>query len=158
VPLSGNQIPELQRCVANLKQRDSCHRARLRVTLDRLNRAALAGFRAVDRAIELGIALESLYAPDRPEGSITFALRMRAARFLGGSLAARRETFKIVNEAYRLRSSAMHTGLLENTDEVIGALQKGQSVVARSLKKVIEGGDIVWKDFDIDVADERVGN
>jgi hypothetical protein len=123
-----------------------------------LNRSYLAGFRSVEKAIELGVALESLYAPAKLSEGITFAVRTRAARFLGGPSDARRKTAAILKDVYDLRSRAVHTGRVDTEEgpkkwrdpnAVLEVLQEGQHVVARSLMKVIEEGKPYWEDFDI---------
>lgn len=158
VVLSANLVPQIQHCVSRFEESDDFIRARLRVPVDRLNRSYLAGLRSVEKAIELGVALESLYAPAKLSEGIAFAVRARAARFLGGPLDARRKTAATLKDVYDLRSRAVHAGRFDAEGSprkwrdptlVMEALQEGQRVVAQSLMKVIEEGEPTWEDFDI---------
>jgi hypothetical protein len=158
VELKADLVPQIQLCVSRFGGRDEPTRVRLRIPIDRLNRSYLAGFRSVEKAIELGVALESLYAPAKLSEGITFAVRTRAARFLGGPSDARRKTAAILKDVYDLRSRAVHTGRVDTEEgpkkwrdpnAVLEVLQEGQHVVARSLMKVIEEGKPYWEDFDI---------
>lgn len=157
VVLSADLVPKIQHCVSRFEESDDSTRARLRVPVDRLNRSYLAGLRSIEKAIELGVALESLYAPAKLSEGIAFAVRTRAARFLGGPLDARRKTAVTLRGVYDLRSRAVHAGRFDaeggkkwrDPNRVMEVLQEGQSIVAQSLMKVIEGGEPAWEDFDI---------
>jgi len=158
VELKADLVPQIQLCVSQFGGRDDSTRVRLRIPLDRLNRSYLAGLNSVEKAIELGVALESLYAPAKLSEGIGFAVRTRAARFLGGPLDVRRKTANILKDVYDLRSRAVHAGRVDtaggpkrwrDSNAVLEVLQEGQGVVARSLMKVIEEGEPAWEDFDI---------
>ena len=114
--------------------------------------------RNVDKAIELGIALESLYAPAKLSDGIAFAVRTRAARFLGGSPDERRRTARTLRDVYDLRSRAVHAGRFDAVEAskkwrdealVVQVLEEGQRVVGQSLVKVIQEGAPNWEEFDI---------
>lgn len=158
VVLSADLVPRIQHCVSRFEGSDDSTRVRLRVPVDRLNRSYLAGLRSVDTAIELGVALESLYAPSKLSEGIGFAVRTRAARFLGGSVDARHKTTATLKNVYDLRSRAVHAGRFDaegapkkwrDPNLVMEVLQEGQRVVAQSLMKVIEEGEPAWENFDI---------
>lgn len=156
--LSEAAGPQLRKTVSHLLSSDESKRLRLRVPLDRLNQSCLAGIRSIDKAIELGIALESLYAPAKLSEGIAFAVRTRAARFLAGSLEERRETVKILRDVYDLRSRAVHAGRFDAEDaakkwrddeRVRKVLEQGQRLVGRSLVKIIQEGEPNWEEFDL---------
>lgn len=156
--LSEAMVPQLRESVSHLRILDESSRLRLRVPLDRLNRSYLAGLRSVDKAIEIGIALESLYAPTKLSEGIAFAVRTRAARFLGGSLEERRGTVTTLRDVYDLRSRAVHAGRFDaegapkkwrDDARVSKVLEDGQRLVGRSLVKVIQEGEPNWEEFDI---------
>jgi Apea-like HEPN len=150
-------IPELLQTAASFCPLNESQRVRLRVPLDRLNRSYLANTNSVNLAIELGIALESLYAPTKLSEGIAFAVRTRAARFLGGTSGERQQTIKTLREVYDLRSRAVHSGRFDADNKnkwrdesvVRKALQEGQQLVGRSLVKVIQQGEPNWEEFDI---------
>ena len=156
--LSEAVMPQLRESVSHLRQLDESNRLRLRVPLDRLNRSYLAGMRSVDKAIELGIAIESLYAPAKLSEGIAFAVRTRAARFLGGSVEERRGTVTTLRDVYDLRSRAVHAGRFDaegapkkwRDDALVrNVLEEGQRLVGRSLVKVIQDGEPNWEEFDL---------
>ena len=156
--LSEAVMPQLGESMTHFLNLDESNRVRLRVPLDRLNRSYLAGIRSVDKAIELGIALESLYAPAKLSEGIAFAVRTRAARFLGGSLEERRRTATTLRDVYDLRSRAVHAGRFDAEDApkkwrdgdfVRKVLEEGQCLVGRSLVKVIQEGEPNWEEFDL---------
>jgi len=158
VELDEVVVPLLLESASRLLESDESNRLRLRVPLDRLNRSYLAGMRSVDKAIELGIALESLYAPAKLSEGIAFAVRTRAARFLGGSPDERRKIARTLRDVYDLRSRAVHAGRFDAVgapkkwrDEalVLQVLEEGQRVVGQSLIKVIREGEPNWEEFDI---------
>jgi Apea-like HEPN len=160
VKIGVSAASQVSECVANFSRVDDRQKSRLRVPLDRLNRSYLAGMLTVEKAIELGIALESLYAPAKLSEGIAFAVRSRAARFLGGSPDDRRETFSILKDVYDLRSLAVHAGRFDTKEankkwrdeaKVREALDKGQKLVGRSLVKVIEEGEPNWEELDLGI-------
>jgi hypothetical protein len=159
VELRQPEQARLVSCVARLLAKSDNDRRRLRVPLDRLNRSHVVAMRSVDCAIELGVALEALFAPSKLSEGIGFAVRTRAARFLGGTFEERRTTLETVRDLYDLRSLAVHAGRFDTDSatrkwrdetKVRVALKSAQGVIARSLVKVIEEGEPFWPDFDID--------
>jgi hypothetical protein len=119
----------------------------LHVALDRLNRALIPPWgNLVDRAIDLGIALEALLLHDSDNAELSYRLRLRGARLLDGDLAARRSTKQLLNDIYKLRSKAVHTGMIPERQEDLDRLKEGISVCARLINIVIENGGKI--DFD----------
>jgi hypothetical protein len=158
--LEGASVPSLLEIASRFRGLDESHRARLRVPLDRLSRAHLADLRPVDMAIELGIALESLYAPTKLSEGIAHTVRTRAARFLGGSAERRQGTVSLLRDVYDLRSRAVHAGRFDadggpkkwrEEEKVRRVLEDGRRLVGESLVKVIREGEPDWDDFDIGV-------
>ena len=82
----------------------------LRIALQRLNQSRQRGS-LVDRAIDLGIALEVILLNDRTvDDSISFPFRLRGAWLLGKDAAERRDCLKLLKDVYSCRSKAVHTG------------------------------------------------
>jgi hypothetical protein len=156
--LTQASAEEISACVKLFFGLEKSQRQRLRVPIDRLNRSHVVGFRSVDAAIELGIALESLYAPAKLSGEIAYTVRTRAARFLGGTNGERQETAKTLKHVYDLRSLAVHSGRFDvdhaskkwKDDAIVRAvLENGRRIVGRSLVKVIHEGEPDWEAFDL---------
>lgn len=113
-------------------------RSRLDVPLRRLN-LALRRQNVVDRAIELGVALEALLVADKESGAtISYLLRVRGAWLGGGSMAQRRHNKALLREAYDLRSKAVHTGRLN--DSAAETLRECSELCAKLIRGVIERG------------------
>ncbi len=125
-------------------------RRHYRIPLERLN-SARRRTTTVDSAIDLGIALESVFLQDLEDdrGELTFRLRTRAARFLSADVEKRRDLFQFFGDLYRLRSKAVHTGDLpvthEGTDTQL-ILDRGCELVARAIERVIVSGPPDWFD------------
>lgn len=122
-----------------------------KVPLGRLNKA-LRRETIIDSAIDLGIALESLFlsdwGPDR--GELSFTLRLRAARFLASEKNARKELADNVRRLYRIRSSAVHTGSVPDEIEK-GVKSKeivelGYKLVGEVTARFILDGRPDWQD------------
>jgi len=120
----------------------------LRLAMQRLN-LAMRRISPVDRAIDLGIVLESLFLNDLDgdRGELSFRLRVRASRYLEDSLEERSKTFKLVGDLYTLRSKAVHTGKMpparggvKNSE----LLQKGFDLAAATIKRFILEGIPDW--------------
>jgi hypothetical protein len=120
-------------------------RLELRVPMQRLN-SAMRRPSLVDSAIDLGIALESVFLPDG-RGALTFRLRVRAARWLGSTPEERKRLSATVADLYSVRSMAVHEGRVPDaihrraTREL---LEEGYELTARALVALISKGDPDW--------------
>jgi len=84
------------------------------VPLERLNQAKRS-IELVDLAIDLGIALESLFLQEKcTDVQLALTFRLRAAWFLSGNdRDLRRENFDLFGRLYKWRSKAIHEGTLD---------------------------------------------
>lgn len=119
---------------------------RMRIVLDRLIEANRA-VDPVDRVIDLGISLETLFSDEGDRHEIGFRLAVRAARFLGRSQDAREKIFRQAKALYDPRSSAVHTGALskKNRSEMEQVIKRGCLLVAEAARKVISDGYPDWQ-------------
>ena len=111
VALEGEPIAKLFHCFEEFKRSE---KNVMRVSLDRLSQA-LRRQGIVDRAIDLGIALEVMLLHGigkNDRGELRFRSSIRGATFLGGSKPERLKTLKLLKDAYDLRSKAVHSGVL----------------------------------------------
>ncbi|MCH7686235.1 MAG: hypothetical protein IH899_06085 [Planctomycetes bacterium] len=111
VVLEGESVAGLFLLFVELK---SSEKKVMRISLERLCQA-LRGGTLVDKAIDLGIALEVmlLHGIDNTyRGELKYRSSIRGAAFLGGNNQERLETFKHLTTAYDLRSKAVHSGTL----------------------------------------------
>jgi len=127
------------------------HKAELRLAMERLNRA-MRSASLVDSAIDLGIALESLFLNDQnsDRGELTFRLRVRAARWLGQDLEERKKLEITLSDLYNCRSKAVHTGRVPNevrkrpTREL---LEDGYRYASSAILRMILEGKPNWHDI-----------
>jgi hypothetical protein len=120
-------------------------KAELRVPMQRLN-SAMRRSNTVDSAIDLGIALESIFLGDELD-ELSFRLRVRAARWLGATPDERGKLSTLIRELYAARSRAVHRGqvpdMIKNrpTAEL---LEEGYGLTATALVALIRSGDPDW--------------
>lgn len=147
--LDSAPISRLLRCYKAFNDAD---RDALNISVDRFNQA-LRRPDMVDRAIDLGIALEVMLlhgigAKDR--GEMRYRSSIRGAMFLGGEKPDRLITFRLLKEAYDLRSAAVHTGKLnakQNQSSPTETLEEVSKIYACVVRKLIERGSFPnWDD------------
>lgn len=123
----------------------NAERGRLYVPLSRLNTALREGDNP-DRALDLGIALESSVGDDNPL-DLSYKVRQRGTFFLGGTPDDKRHNFNCLRKLYELRSKVAHgknigssftlNGRQTSTDEF---LKECCIICARLIRKFIESG------------------
>ncbi len=83
----------------------------VRLPMQRLS-LAMRRLTNVDSAIDLGIALESIFLNDLQDdrGELTFRLRIRVTRWMEDDVSKRPNLYQLVGDLYTLRSRAAHSG------------------------------------------------
>ena len=150
IALEGQSIAELYNRFVDF---NSSEKNVMRISLDRLCKV-LRGGTLVDKAIDLGIALEVLLLHKKPkdniQGELAYRSSIRGATFLGGNKSERMETFKNLNNAYKLRSKAVHSGDLpikNKNESTQKTLHKATNICADLARKLIEMGSFPnWED------------
>jgi hypothetical protein len=111
----------------------------LRIPLARLSRARQWNSALVDKAIDLGIAVEALLLHDiGGSGELAYRLRTRAAWLMGSSPESRRDISDLMKKLYELRSDAVHKGYVDETPDNAQTLNSGIRECAALIKTVIE--------------------
>ncbi|PVZ59281.1 hypothetical protein C9422_10075 [Pseudomonas sp. B1(2018)] len=126
-------------------------RSKLDVPLHRLREAA-RHHNPVDRAIDLGVALEALLLRDQPDQTqLALQFRLRGSWLLGKDLDERKKIYKLLRDVYTYRSTAAHTGKLTSKikehEYACGRLTEGLKLCADAIKAVINAGNINWEDL-----------
>lgn len=142
--VSSQQIRDFRRTAANYLTLSEDLKRKLRVPLHRLNEA-VKHQNNVDRALDLGIALESLLLNHQPsKEQLSLQFRLRGAWLLGENGQHRAELFDAFNKLYSYRSFAAHSGAVAPTktpeEEVKKTLEAGLSLCADAICKVIDSG------------------
>ncbi|MGZ0008306.1 hypothetical protein [Burkholderia gladioli] len=132
-------------------------RRHVRVAIERINQA-LRRRNVGDRAVEIATAFEALVG-DNDKNEMTHKVKVRTVRLIGGSLDERRTNAAIVNKAYAIRSSLVHTGKVDEgaTETIVGVRVAVREIVDRALALCVQLTQIIirrgavptWTDFDI---------
>lgn len=125
----------LYRTRMNLNRRTA---ARLNIAIDRWLRS-YEDMLLVDKFIDLGISLEILYL-DGIRDELKFRLALNAAWHLGGDVPSRESLMRDFRKVYDLRSKAVHTGSVENTDQVRAVLMRAQEYCRWAIVSIISEG------------------
>jgi len=134
---------------------DGTLRARLRVSLQRLNQS-IRRLSAGDKAMELSIALEALLAEGATEN--TYKVGLRAALLAGGDHQQRVQNRATVSAVYELRSAVVHKGLAPDTVKVkrkghiasTTVVGEAAAVTATVIRRVISARTLPdWYDLEL---------
>lgn len=110
--LQACDISQLQQIHDHFTKLSKKRQDTLRIPMTLLNRALRREW-DVYSAIDLGIIFELLFSDNKPmDSSISFTLRLRAARVLRSGRNDREKVAGIVKDLYSLRSKAAHMGEL----------------------------------------------
>lgn len=140
--LSAEEVEQAAAFLNKFSGADGSTRDWLQIALERFN-SAYQRSAQVDRAIDLGIAIETTFLHDIEQfGEFTFRIRTRAARLLGSSASERLELYRLFGDLYGLRSSAVHEGRLPSgkkhgrTPKEI--LEEGFEQLATAIRKIVD--------------------
>ena len=109
--------------------------ARLDIAIARWLRS-YEDMRLVDKFIDLGIALESLYLGGI-RNELGFRLALHAAWHLGTNAAERERLMRDFRKVYGLRSSAVHSGSVEDTKATRDVLSRAQEFCRWAIVDII---------------------
>ncbi|MCK4819611.1 hypothetical protein KA005_27850, partial [bacterium] len=135
-------------------------RNKLRIPIRRLNQAQRRQNLA-DKAIDLGIALESLLLSDNkiPE-QISLSFRLRGAWFLSQNATERKDIYNLLYDIYNCRSMAIHAGRIgskskfKSGNTASEVLEKGIEFCSISIKSIIDKGKFpTWNDLILGVSE-----
>jgi hypothetical protein len=152
VAVSAEDIAALAPVIRSYTSLPPGIRQKLQVPLHRLNEA-VRHRGAVDRALDLGIALESLLlSGQRSKDQLALQFRLRGAWLLGNNGPERTHLHGVFQRLYEYRSAAAHTGVVEpkktTPEQVSATLQEGLRLCAAGIRKVIEhGGPPAWDEL-----------
>jgi len=118
----------------------SADQEHLRIPMQKLNECA-ANLDRVQAAIDLRIALESLFLYDKVQGEQTYRLALRAAISAGGNIEHRKETRTKTRKAYSLCSAAVHTGRVSSKLTDGEVLKWARNLVRETLCRMIHDGN-----------------
>ena len=136
--------------------------ARARIAVSRWKVAKNPHRPLADRFIDLRIALESLFLPEKPQQELKFRLAVSGAWLVGEDPAGRRRVWNTLRSAYDLASAAVHQGHVK--DKVKGkassaVLGQALAVCRRGILRVLARGPVRdWTALILDCADNSFGD
>lgn len=113
---------------------------KLRIPIDRWIRSK-TDIDPVDTFINLGTALESLYLEGNNRSDVRFKLALRAAWHLGNSEQEKISLKEDFSEIYKLRSDAVHTGIVKKARATPEFTVRAQKLCLISIIKIIQDGE-----------------
>ena len=100
-----------------------------------------------DQFIDLRIALEVLYLPDRNNQELSLRMALTGAWHLGNDVQDRSRIYKTLRAAYKKGSTVVHQGGLKSSAENQELLLEAQSICRRGILRLIEEGQLAsWDD------------
>lgn len=148
-----DELEDFKRTLSAYFALPKVQREKLKVPIHRLNEAVRHD-NLVDRAIDLGVAMESLLLAELDDtAQLSLTLRLRGAWLLGQDFAERQAIYCLLRDLYSCRSSAAHSGKLSKKAKDAAraeiALKDGLPICARAIKEVIfRGGELTSSFWD----------
>ncbi|MFM0395216.1 hypothetical protein [Paraburkholderia phytofirmans] len=144
IAVSVEQIRELVPIIYRFFELSATTREALSIPLLRLNEAVRRQ-QSVSRAVDLGIALESLLLTDSSNNTLFFSVR--GAWLLGKDVEDRARIVKQLKRLYKYRSEAVHSGKLSvkkpsDVELIEKELKDGLIFCATAIKRIIDHGDL----------------
>ena len=151
-----SKIDQAKSLYESLEKLNSNVREKLQIPINRWIKSKTAT-NPVDKIIDLGIALESLYLPKNNVEQLSFQFRLHAAWHLGKDKADRKMLIDEFKAIYTLRSKAVHNGevpykiKIRKGEEPIATttfISKAQDLCRDSIIKILEDGKFPdWNDL-----------
>ena len=102
-----------------------------------------------NRAIDVGVCLETIFCSDGERGEINYRLGLRAALYLETDVDRRNILRNEVRDLYALRSKAAHGFQGDWTDEETKTAMRGLEIAASALDRLLELDALpVWRDWE----------
>jgi len=109
-----------------------------------------------NKAIDLGIALESILTKPDTNGELTLQIKIIGSKLASYDLEKRKEISSLLNAAYSIRSSAVHDGILKDSYKVNGRGKLRPSIIMGEtfpilrdcLVKIIEKNGLTKDDYE----------
>lgn len=145
--LYAGQTEKAQDVFHALRRLPQNSQQRFRTPMSRLN-AAMRRRHVADTAIDLGIALESLYLGSSDGGDKKYQASVRCAFLLGRTTEERHQLYDLGGCVYHLRNRGVHRGELAPSDlpgpfkgqDLRKVLEKGGQLVADSIIHFVASG------------------
>lgn len=151
IKLTNNHQKIISNLITDYFNLTDKYRKLLKLPIERLN-VSRRRKNNMDRAIDLGIAYESLFLTDNPRDEMSFTLRKRVSTHLSKA-NYESDVFETIRSLYQCRSDSVHTGEVHEkyniknfgkieTDKLLSLSDK---MITDSIKKIIkEKTNISW--------------
>ncbi|WP_417442866.1 hypothetical protein [Idiomarina abyssalis] len=109
-----------------------------------------------NKAIDLGIALESVLTSPKTREQLSLHIRLLGSKLISKDTNERSKAFLLLKCVYRIRSEAVHNGTVEKTYKIKNRgsvrtseiLDEGISLLGRCIREIIRRGGLTQDDFD----------
>jgi hypothetical protein len=150
--INSNEVKELFNQYINIPEK-------LRLPLDiSLSRRvkAMNTWNKINKAIDLGIALESVLTSPKTRDQLSLQIRLLGAKLASSEPDKRVKVYSTLKAVYNIRSSAVHNGMVDNTYKVSGEgpksssdiLNDGIAILGECLEEIIRRGGLSAEDTD----------
>ena len=145
VVLNRRQLDTIPALYKGLSQPSTETWSRLRIPIDRWMKSMLEND-LVDQMIDLGIALESLYVPDRG-GELRFRFALNGAWHQGDTSEDRMALFDEFRDIYDARSDVVHTGRFRGdrakpSFNAENYIERAQELCWYGITSILEAGEV----------------
>ena len=131
--------------IHRLRHRGAKNQNSVGTAIDRWMRSMNPRARFSDQFIELRIALEALFL-DGFRGELRFRLALHGALDLESTSARREACFRLLQKAYDLGSTAVHTGFVKQTEAHLKVLHDARDACREGiLKRLARGSTPDWR-------------
>ena len=141
-----SQIEEAKRIYDEFARFNSKEKKKLMIAVKRWIKSKTSQ-EDVDRMIDLGIALESLYLPTGTREQLTYQFRFHASKYLGKNEADRKDLLEEFKNIYGCRSTAVHGGILKEKVTIKKVptsislfIERAQDLCRDSILKILKEG------------------
>jgi len=127
---------------------------RIKVACDRLTQC-INRMHEVQRAIDLGIAVESVIVPSDAPAQLSYQFRVVGAWLSGETFEERNQNYSVLRSIYDMRSEAVHNGVFSKNQRRLAdgstlpnakMIEKGILIAKKCLRRVLERGGLSDED------------
>ena len=148
------KIEEAKRIYDEFAAFNSGDKKKLRIAVERWIKSKTSQA-DVDRMIDLGIALESLYLPKDNREQLTYQFRFHASKYLGEDESERKDLLEEFKNIYKCRSTAVHGGTLDEAVKIktvpipiSSFIERAQDYCRHSILKILKESKFPdWNDL-----------
>nr|WP_276515419.1 HEPN domain-containing protein [Pseudidiomarina sediminum] len=146
------QLPEIYKAYRQIPEKQ---RLPIDIALWRRSQA-MNTWDDTNKAIDLGIALESVLTSPKTREQLSLHIRVLGSKLVSKDSNERSEIFLLLKCLYRIRSEAVHNGTVDKSYKIKNrgsvrtseVLDEGIALLSRCIKEIIKRGGLTQDDFE----------